>query len=117
MQQGAELRHHAEDAQELSVLPLPALREGGHEAQLGPRRQRLQDRQGEIGWIGIPEDVTVMDLYKVSVSRLTKLSKRRRGPANQLRRQASPDPTIWPTNYLGRARQVVFPFEAINHDS
>ena len=48
MQQGAELRDHAEDAQELSVLPLQAVREGGHEAQLGPRRQRLQDGQGEM---------------------------------------------------------------------
>ena len=47
VQQDAELHHHAEDAQELSVLPLPAVREGGYEAQLGARRQRLQDGQGE----------------------------------------------------------------------
>ena len=48
VQQDAELRHHAQDPQELPVLPVQAVREGGHEAQLGARRQRLQDRQGEI---------------------------------------------------------------------
>jgi hypothetical protein len=48
VQQGSELRHYAQDAQELPVLSLSPLRKGGHEAQLGAGRRRQEGRQEGI---------------------------------------------------------------------